>query len=66
MKRGDEILQLISSYASKEGYLSEHLTKPGDFIVEELNHMKKAYDAIERECREIGDKGHIQFVSPLM
>jgi CRP-like cAMP-binding protein len=98
IKRGDEILNLISSYASKEGYLSEHLTKPErffeflklewttcrdfqkelldndilipgipcDFIVEELNHMKKAYDTIEKECREIGDKGYIHFVSPLM
>ncbi len=97
-KRGDELLELISSYASKEGYLSEHLTKPErffeflkiewttgrdfqkellendilvpgipcDFIVEELNHMKKAYDTIEKECKEVGDKGHIHFVSPLM
>ncbi|MCP5007751.1 MAG: cyclic nucleotide-binding domain-containing protein [Planctomycetes bacterium] len=39
---------------------------PYDFLVEELNHMKNAYDEIETECRENGDKKNIAFATPLM
>ncbi len=37
-----------------------------DFIVEELNNMKKAYDTIEMESKESGDKGYMSFATPLM
>ena len=37
-----------------------------DLIVEELNHMKNSYDAIERRCREAGNGGKIFFAIPLM
>lgn len=37
-----------------------------DLIVEELNHMKNSYDAIERRCREAGNGGRIFFAIPLM
>ena len=37
-----------------------------DLIVEELNHMKNAYDEIERKCRSAGENGHISFAIPLM
>jgi CRP-like cAMP-binding protein/GH15 family glucan-1,4-alpha-glucosidase len=39
---------------------------PYDFIVEELNHMKKAYDTIERECQEKSGRDYISFAAPLM
>ncbi len=39
---------------------------PYDFIVEELNHMKKAYDTIERECQEKSGRDYISFATPLM
>jgi GH15 family glucan-1,4-alpha-glucosidase len=39
---------------------------PYDFIIEELNNMKKAYDTIEVESKERGDKGYISFATPLM
>jgi GH15 family glucan-1,4-alpha-glucosidase len=39
---------------------------PYDFIIEELNNMKKAYDTIEAESKERGDKGYISFATPLM
>ena len=72
IEKGNEIMDIIDSYKSKEGYLCEHLTTPErfqefkklewltgsdfdkefeakilipdlpyDYIVEELNHMKK-------------------------
>lgn len=37
-----------------------------DLIVEELNHMKKSYDEIERTCARIAENGHIAFATPLM
>ncbi len=37
-----------------------------DLIVEELNHMKNSYDAIERRCGEAGNGGRIFFAIPLM
>jgi len=39
---------------------------PYDFIVEELNHMKKAYDPIERVCQEKSGRDYISFATPLM
>ena len=39
---------------------------PYDFIVEELNHMKKAYDTIERESQEKSGRDYISFATPLM
>ncbi len=39
---------------------------PYDFIVEELNHMKRAYDAIEKRCQENSGKEPISFATPLM
>jgi CRP-like cAMP-binding protein len=39
---------------------------PYDFIVEELNNMKRAYNTIEKKCKEQKDKEYITFVSPLM
>lgn len=37
-----------------------------DFIVEEINHMKKAYEKIEQECRDNRDREYIIFATPLM
>ncbi len=37
-----------------------------DLIVEELNHMKNAYDEIERKCRSDANVAHISFATPLM
>ncbi len=39
---------------------------PYDIIVEELNHMKKAYDRVEAECNENGNRRYITFATPLM
>ncbi len=37
-----------------------------DHIVEELNHMKKAYDNIEEQIKTIGPAHFISFATPLM
>ena len=37
-----------------------------DFVVEELNHMKKEYDTIEKECQWKSDREPISFATPLM
>lgn len=37
-----------------------------DLIVEELNHMKNAYDDVERRCRGVAENGPISFATPLM
>ena len=37
-----------------------------DLIIEELNHMKKSYDEVEKNCKEIGEHGVISFATPLM
>ncbi len=39
---------------------------PYDFIVEELNHMKNAYDAIDTKCQGGNGKENISFATPLM
>ncbi len=49
--------------------LTDEIMLPGipyDFIVEELNNMKKTYDTIEVESKERGDKGYMSFATPLM
>jgi CRP-like cAMP-binding protein len=95
--RGNELLQIIDDYKSKEGFLCEHLTTPERFyefnelewstgrdfdkefegdilvpgisydkIVEELNHMKKSYEDIDRQIKTPGGDGKIAFATPLM
>ena len=97
LERGNEIMGIIDSYKSKEGYLCEHLTSPERFyefkrlewvsghdyekefypriliegtpydnIVEELNHMKKAYENVERQAIGLESGGYITFATPLM
>lgn len=39
---------------------------PYDLVVEELTHMKKSYEEVERRCAEVGKNGHISFATPLM
>jgi len=97
IEKGDTILNIIDGYASREGYLCEHLTTaerfyefkrlewlpgndfdkefaldimvPGityDLIVEELNHMKNAYDEIDRTILSQPDNKYLTFALPLM
>ncbi len=39
---------------------------PFDYILEELNNMKRSYDAIRRQQKECPDDRHIAFAAPLM
>ncbi|MCP4133619.1 MAG: glucoamylase, partial [bacterium] len=39
---------------------------PYDNIVEELNHMKNAYENVENQCQQVGHGGYITFAIPLM
>jgi GH15 family glucan-1,4-alpha-glucosidase len=50
----------------KELFTQKILTPgiPYDFIVEELNNMKKSYDEIEKKCSE--KRKYLTFASPLM
>jgi GH15 family glucan-1,4-alpha-glucosidase len=97
LEKGDKIISIIDEYASREGYLCEHLTTaerfyefkrlewlpgndfdkefaldilvPGityDLIVEELNHMKNAYDEIDRKIMTQKDDKYLTFALPLM
>ncbi len=97
VEKGNEVLSIVDSYKSKEGYLCEHLTTPERFfefkrlewmtgsdfekefdpkiltpglsydnIVEELTHMKNAYEDVEAQCLRAGDGGNITFATPLM
>jgi len=97
IKKGNEILDIIKKYKSREGYLCEHLTTPERFyefntlewitgrdyekefdpgilisgisydnIVEELNHMKNAYNEVNNQCKKNDGHGYISFASPLM
>lgn len=97
IEKGDKIISIIDEYASREGYLCEHLTTaerfyefkrlewlpgndfdkefaldilvPGityDLIVEELNHMKNAYDEIDRKIMTQKDDKYLTFALPLM
>jgi CRP-like cAMP-binding protein len=37
-----------------------------DNILEELNHMKNAYQDVEDQCKKVGNNGYITFAAPLM
>lgn len=97
IEKGNEIIQIINKYRSKEKYLCEHLTTPEryhefnklewltgsdvgkefttsilipglpyDYLVEELNHMKKSYVEVASQCKPENKNKYITFATPLM
>ncbi len=94
---GDNIMGLVDSYRTEDGFLAEHLTTPRrfrhfyntqwntgidfqkefdkecllpdvsfDFIVEELIHMRDAYQRVKKQLDENPGIHFLRFATPLM